>query len=111
MIVVAAMLGVCAAFVWPAERMDAAANSARGAGPVQSSGGAAPQYDPSLFQEMRWRHIGPFRAGRTVAAAGVPSQQNVFYVAANNGGVWRTTDFGQTWTRFLTTSRQGQSAR
>ena len=95
MIVVAAMLGVCAAFVWPTVRMNAAANNARGAAAGQMSGGAAPQYDPALFQEMKWRHIGPFRAGRTVAAAGVPSQQNVFYVAANNGGVWKTDGF---WT-------------
>jgi photosystem II stability/assembly factor-like uncharacterized protein len=47
---------------------------------------------------MRWRMIGPFRGGRTVAASGVPGQPNVFYVAANNGGVWRTTDYGRTWT-------------
>ncbi len=41
--------------------------------------------------------IGPFRGGRTVAAAGIPSQPNVFYVAANNGGVWKTDDYGRTW--------------
>jgi photosystem II stability/assembly factor-like uncharacterized protein len=58
----------------------------------------AQQYDPSLFQEMRWRHIGPLRAGRMPVGAGVPGQPNVFYAGANNGGVWKTTDFGQTWT-------------
>ncbi|MBI2682153.1 MAG: glycoside hydrolase [Acidobacteriales bacterium] len=41
--------------------------------------------------------IGPFRAGRTVAAAGIPSQPNVFYVGVVNGGVWKTTDAGRTW--------------
>jgi photosystem II stability/assembly factor-like uncharacterized protein len=41
--------------------------------------------------------IGPFRGGRTVAAAGIASQPNVFYVAANNGGVWKTDDYGRTW--------------
>src|SRR5947209_5772172 len=55
-------------------------------------------YDPALFQEMRWRHIGPFRGGRTVGAAGVAQQPNVFYIGVNNGGVWKTTDFGLTWT-------------
>src|SRR3954470_22165851 len=55
------------------------------------------QVDPSLFQEMRWRHIGPFRGGRTVGATGVPSQPNVFYIGVNNGGVWRTNDYGHTW--------------
>jgi photosystem II stability/assembly factor-like uncharacterized protein len=47
---------------------------------------------------MRWRHIGPLRAGRMPVGAGVPGQPNVFYAGANNGGVWKTTDFGQTWT-------------
>jgi len=59
--------------------------------------GSAQQVDPRLFQEMRWRSIGPFRGGRTVAIAGIPSQPNVFYMAPNNGGVWKSTDFGQTW--------------
>ncbi|MDQ3069002.1 MAG: glycoside hydrolase, partial [Acidobacteriota bacterium] len=46
---------------------------------------------------MRWRMIGPFRASRTKAAAGIPSQPNVFYIAPVNGGVWKTTDYGRTW--------------
>ena len=58
----------------------------------------AQQYDAKLFSEMRWRCIGPFRGGRTVAITGVPHQPNVFYMAAVNGGVWKTTDFGNTWT-------------
>lgn len=41
--------------------------------------------------------IGPFRAGRTVAAVGVPTQPNVFYMGVNNGGVWKTDDYGRTW--------------
>jgi photosystem II stability/assembly factor-like uncharacterized protein len=53
--------------------------------------------DPGLFKELRWRTIGPFRGGRMKAAAGVPQQPNVFYVAATNGGVWKTTDYGVTW--------------
>jgi photosystem II stability/assembly factor-like uncharacterized protein len=57
----------------------------------------AQQYDPRLYSEMGWRCIGPFRAGRTVAISGVPQQPNVFYMAAVNGGVWKTTDFGNTW--------------
>jgi photosystem II stability/assembly factor-like uncharacterized protein len=59
---------------------------------------ASPRVDPRLFSEMRWRCIGPFRAGRTVAAAGIPDQPNVFFVGVNNGGVWKTTDAGRTWT-------------
>ena len=58
---------------------------------------SAQPYDPALFQEMRWRLIGPFRGGRTVAITGIPDQPNVFYMAPNNGGVWKTTDAGRTW--------------
>lgn len=58
----------------------------------------AQQFPTSLFQELRWRNIGPHRASRTKAAAGVPSQPNVFYVGVVNGGVWKTTDYGRTWT-------------
>ncbi len=47
---------------------------------------------------MRWRLIGPFRGGRTVAISGVVQQPNVYYMAPNNGGVWKSTDYGHTWT-------------
>ncbi|HLG95434.1 MAG TPA: YCF48-related protein [Bryobacteraceae bacterium] len=57
----------------------------------------AQEFSASLYAGLRWRCIGPFRGGRTVAAAGIPSQPNVFYVGANNGGVWKTTDVGRTW--------------
>ena len=46
---------------------------------------------------MQWRCIGPHRGGRTVGAVGVPQQPNVFYIGVNNGGVWKTTDYGRTW--------------
>lgn len=55
------------------------------------------QPNPALFNDMKWRMIGPHRAGRTIGAVGVPQQPNVFYMAANNGGVWKTTDYGRTW--------------
>ena len=51
----------------------------------------------AVTAEMQWRMIGPFRGGRTVAVSGVAQQQNTFYMAANNGGVWKTTDYGVTW--------------
>ena len=51
----------------------------------------------SLYQGMRWRMIGPFRGGRTVAITGVPDKTSVFYIGVNNGGVWKTSDYGLTW--------------
>ena len=59
---------------------------------------AAQPFSETLFSEMRWRMIGPFRGGRTVAASGIPGNTNLFYAAANNGGVWKTTDAGRVWT-------------
>ena len=51
----------------------------------------------SPMPDMHWRMIGPFRGGRTRAAAGVPDQPNVFYVGQVDGGVWKSTDYGRTW--------------
>ena len=63
-------------------------------GPVQS---VAQSFEPAFFSSMKWRMIGPHRGGRTVGAVGVPQQPNVFYIGVNNGGVWKTTDYGRTW--------------
>ena len=57
----------------------------------------AQPYNSSLFNSMSWRSIGPYRGGRTVGATGVPNQPNIFYIGVNNGGVWKTTDYGRTW--------------
>src|ERR1700747_2032239 len=46
---------------------------------------------------LRWRNIGPYRGGRTRAICGVPLQPNVFYMAAVNGGVFKSIDYGRTW--------------
>jgi photosystem II stability/assembly factor-like uncharacterized protein len=57
----------------------------------------AQPYDSSLFNCLKWRMIGPFRGGRTVGACGDAQHPNVFYIGVNNGGVWKTTDYGTTW--------------
>ncbi len=54
-------------------------------------------YNPSLFNCMKWRMIGPYRGGRTIGACGVQQQPNVFYIGVNDGGVWKTNDYGRTW--------------
>jgi photosystem II stability/assembly factor-like uncharacterized protein len=58
----------------------------------------APSPDTSLTAGLRWRNVGPHRGGRTVAAVGVPGQRGVYYMGVNNGGVWKTDDFGRVWT-------------
>ena len=55
------------------------------------------QVPENTYQDLHWRMIGPFRGGRTRAAAGVPSQPNVFYIGQVNGGVWKSDDYGRTW--------------
>lgn len=57
----------------------------------------AQQPDPSLYKDLKWRSIGPFRAGRVSAVAGVPGNNAVFYIGTPGGGVWKTTDGGNTW--------------
>lgn len=54
-------------------------------------------YDDKLYNAMEWRSIGPFRGGRSAAVTGVPGQPNLFYFGATGGGVWRTTDAGNSW--------------
>jgi photosystem II stability/assembly factor-like uncharacterized protein len=51
----------------------------------------------TLYDGMRWRLIGPFRGGRVSAVIGVPSRPNVFYMNAEDGGVWKSDNYGMTW--------------
>lgn len=58
----------------------------------------AQQYDAGLYSSLRWRMIGPFRAGRVNAVSGVPGQPNTFYFGSVGGGVWKSGNSGRTWT-------------
>ncbi len=53
--------------------------------------------NPSLYSGLRWRSVGPFRAGRVDAVAGVPGRPNEFYLGSVGGGVWKTRNAGRTW--------------
>src|SRR5215471_2456172 len=57
----------------------------------------AQEVPSNLLQAMQWRLIGPHRAGRVSAVAGVPSQPSVYYIGTPGGGVWKTEDAGQVW--------------
>ena len=56
------------------------------------------QVPGALFDDLRWRLIGPFRGGRAVAATGIAGDANTYYFGAVGGGVWKTTDGGMVWT-------------
>ena len=54
-------------------------------------------YDPSFFRALKWRNVGPDRAGRSIACAGNPSRPFEYYAGAVGGGLWKTIDGGTTW--------------
>ena len=58
----------------------------------------AQTYDSSLYSGLRWRMIGPFRAGRVNAVTGVSGHPDTFYFGSVGGGVWKTINAGRTWT-------------
>jgi photosystem II stability/assembly factor-like uncharacterized protein len=57
----------------------------------------AQQFDAKLYSGMQWRLIGPFRAGRVTAVAGIPGDVTTYYMGTPGGGVWKTTDGGIVW--------------
>ena len=59
---------------------------------------SAQQLDPSLYSGLRWRMLGPFRAGRVNAVSGVVGQPETFYFGSVGGGVWKSLNAGRTWT-------------
>jgi photosystem II stability/assembly factor-like uncharacterized protein len=69
---------------------------------AQKKGTSAPAkssttYDEKLYNALEWRSIGPYRGGRADAVTGVPGKPNLFYFGATGGGIWRTTDAGNSW--------------
>ena len=54
--------------------------------------------DPSLYNGLRYRLVGPSRGGRVTTVTGVPSEPRTFYMGVASGGLFRTTDAGATWT-------------
>ena len=47
--------------------------------------------------DLTWRHLGPYRGGRSCAVTGVTGKPNLFYFGATGGGVWKTTNGGRSW--------------
>ena len=62
-----------------------------------SSATSAVKYSDSLFNGLKWRNIGPFRGGRSLAVCGVDGDPMTYYGGAAGGGLWKTTDGGRTW--------------
>jgi photosystem II stability/assembly factor-like uncharacterized protein len=58
---------------------------------------AAATYDPSLYNGLQWRSVGPNRGGRSIASTGSSARPLEYYFGATGGGLWKTTDGGTTW--------------
>jgi hypothetical protein len=58
---------------------------------------ATDPFDQRQLAGLEWRSIGPYRGGRVVAVAGVPGQRNVYYFGGTGGGIWKSTDSGNSW--------------
>ena len=54
--------------------------------------------DPSFLEGLEYRSIGPYRGGRVTAVEGIASKMHTFFMGSTGGGVWKTTDAGETWT-------------
>ena len=81
-----------AAVLTPAWPVSQAASQA----PATTAGAKA---DPTILGTIAFRHLSVFsRGGRVTAVAGVPSNEQLYYMGSTGGGVWRTTDAGATWT-------------
>ncbi|MBU6469361.1 MAG: hypothetical protein KGL00_05805 [Gammaproteobacteria bacterium] len=83
---VSSLLLLCAALVIPASAIAAAQASA-----------------PDITANFKFRNIGPAVAGgRVSVVVGIPGDPNVIYVGAASGGVWKSTNGGDTWKAVLT---------
>ncbi|MHB8815803.1 MAG: WD40/YVTN/BNR-like repeat-containing protein, partial [Steroidobacteraceae bacterium] len=74
---------------------------------VTAAAAAAPPQGPDA--KLKWRSVGPYIGGRVVAVDGVPSQRNLFYMGAVDGGVWKSTDYGVSWTNITDGKLAGSS--
>ncbi len=56
------------------------------------------QFRTDLFESLEYRMVGPHRGGRVTAVAGTKHKPYTFYFGSTGGGVWKTTDAGESWT-------------
>ena len=66
--------------------------------PTQPGAKTEAKADANPLAGLRYRNIGPFRGGRSVAVSGVVGQPMTYYFGGTGGGVYKTVDGGATWT-------------
>lgn len=55
------------------------------------------EIDTTVYSNLKYRHIGPFRGGRSAAVCGVTENADMYYMGSTGGGVWKTEDAGASW--------------
>ena len=88
---------VSLARIGEAQRPRAAAPTAAPAPAYDAALYSSPTATDKAFKSLRWRLVGPYRGGRSNAVAGDLAKPFLFYMGSVNGGVWRTTNGGQSW--------------
>jgi len=73
-----------------AAALSVVASAQRGGGPAGPQPGTTPE-------PLKFRYMGPAAAGRIATVAGVPGDPNVYYLGSASGGVWKSTDAGNTF--------------
>src|SRR6056297_3356531 len=67
------------------------------AGALPPAASAGPVSTQSLIGKLQWRNVGPYIGGRVVAVDGVAGKPDLFYMGSVDGGVWKSTNYGNTW--------------
>jgi len=57
----------------------------------------ASAFDSAALSSMKWREIGPYRGGRSVAVAGSVARPDEYWMGTTGGGVFKSTDGGRNW--------------
>jgi photosystem II stability/assembly factor-like uncharacterized protein len=70
--------------------------------------GQAPQ--EQLMNKLQWRSVGPYIGGRVVTVTGVPGHQNLFYMGTVGGGIWKSANYGVSWTNISDGQLKGPNA-
>ncbi len=65
--------------------------------PVAAVAPLSAPFDSSAFGSLRWREIGPYRGGRSVAVAGSVARPREYWMGTTGGGVMKSSDGGLSW--------------
>src|SRR5207248_1447802 len=89
---------LCSLLVSATLALSAAAQGRAKQRPVAPPASAAVTVGADSLNNVKFRNLGPsVGGGRVAAVVGVPGDRNTYYVGAAAGGVWKTTDGGDSW--------------